>query len=132
LEQFLDSGLTPVLAPLTHNGLGQLLNTNADTIAQQLAVALSLTHEVDLIYSFERSGVLMDVQDEESVIRSMGPEAYKKLKTEQKIFAGMIPKIDNAFVALNKGVKQVIIGRAEQLQDLLSHTAGTTIRNENT
>jgi acetylglutamate kinase len=132
LQQLLDGGLTPVLAPLTHNGEGQLLNTNADTLAQEIAKELSTSAEVHLIYSFDKSGVLMDIHDDRSVIPTIRPAYYEQLKTEQKIFAGMIPKMDNAFAALRSGVKQVIIGKAEQLQELLTHSAGTIISNENT
>ena len=130
LEQLLQTGVTPVIAPITHNGQGQLLNTNADTIAQEIAKACSRIYEVSLVYSFEKSGVLLDVNDETSVIPSIHPADYEQLKSEQKIFAGMIPKIDNAFSALDSGVKQVIIGKAEQLQQLISNKAGTTISHE--
>ncbi len=132
LLEFLDAGLTPVVAPLTHNGEGQLLNTNADTMAQEIAKALGTSAQVELIYCFERSGVLMDVTDEQSVIPSIHAAYYEQLKREQKIFAGMIPKIDNAFAALRSGVNRVIIGKAEQLQELLTHSAGTIISHENT
>lgn len=119
-----------VLAPITHDGNGQLLNTNADTIAQETAKAMSKLFHVDLIYSFEKSGVLMDVNDETSVISSMNTLSYEQLKSQQKIFAGMIPKLDNAFAAVNSGVEKVIIGKAEDLQDLIKGFKGTAIINE--
>jgi len=130
LKTLLDAGLALVLAPITHDKKGQLLNTNADTIAQEAAKALSPYFEVQLIYSFEKSGVLLDANDDNTVIPSIHPGYYQQLKAEQKIFAGMIPKLDNAFAALNSGVKKVIIGKAEQLQQLIAGSSGTTITNE--
>jgi acetylglutamate kinase len=130
LNQFINSGLTPIIAPITSDAEGQLLNTNADTIAQEIAKAMSEYYHVQLIYSFEKSGVLLDVNDENSVIKKLTPPYYQELKTGAKIFAGMIPKIDNAFTALNSGVKKVIIGNAEKLNDLINNSAGTTITNE--
>jgi acetylglutamate kinase len=130
LTGLLRMGMTPVLAPLTHDANGQLLNTNADTIAQEIAKSLSVYFETRLVYSFDKSGVLMDLQDDTSVIPSIRPEYYQKLKNDQRIFAGMIPKIDNAFAAISGGVKEVVIGKAEHLQQLISGTAGTTISYE--
>jgi acetylglutamate kinase len=127
---FLDHDLVPVVAPLTHNGKGQILNTNADTMAQEIAKVLSIDYEVNLIYSFEKTGVLLDVNDESSVINKLTTDYYNELKGGGKIFAGMIPKLDNAFSALDNGVKKVIIGKAENLQTLISGTSGTTIINE--
>lgn len=121
---------TIVFAPITHDGKGLLLNTNADTIAQELARGLSAGFDVSLIYSFEKSGVLMDAEDDGSVIRRINAADYADLKARQVIFAGMIPKLDNAFAALRSGVKKVIIGRAEELQFLLTGESGTTIIHE--
>lgn len=126
----LDNNFIPVVAPLTHDGAGHILNTNADTIAQEVAKALSLDYETKLIYSFEKSGVLLDASDDRTVIATINPASFAQLKAEQKIFAGMIPKLDNAFTALNSGVDKVIIGKAENLHSLLNGTAGTTITNE--
>jgi len=126
-EIFLKNNLIPVVAPLTHDGKGQILNTNADTMAQEIAKALSSIYEVSLIYSFEKAGVLLDVNDDNTVINKLNPEYYLNLKAEQKIFAGMIPKLDNAFAALDNGVKKVIIGMAEDLQNLIEGKSGTTI-----
>ena len=130
LKTLLDEDIAPVIAPITHDKKGQLLNTNADTIAQEIAAAMSVLFDVNLIYSFEKTGVLLDANDDSTVIRFIKPDYYAQLKAEKKIFAGMIPKIDNAFVALNSGVKQVTIGKAEELQKLISHSAGTSITNE--
>jgi acetylglutamate kinase len=115
------------VAPLTHDGKGHILNTNADTIAQELAKALSSLYLVSLVYSFEKAGVLLDASDESTVIPSINPATFTQLKAEQKIFAGMIPKLENAFTAINNGVQKVIIGNAEKISELLEGTAGTTI-----
>jgi acetylglutamate kinase len=127
ISGLLEQGLNIVFAPITHNNHGQLLNTNADTIAQELAKGLSEKYEVNLIYSFEKEGVLADASDETTVIRTIDPETYLSLKTANAIFAGMIPKLDNAFAALKSGVTKVIIGKAERLNDLINGNAGTTI-----
>jgi acetylglutamate kinase len=121
---------TLVFSPITHDGKGQLLNTNADTIAQELARGLSSTFEISLVYTFEKSGVLLDATDDSSVISRIGPGYYQELKDRKLIFAGMIPKLDNAFAALRSGVGKVIIGRAEELPLLLAGRAGTTIVHE--
>jgi acetylglutamate kinase len=121
---------TIVFAPITHDGKGLLLNTNADTIAQELARGLGRSFDVSLVYSFEKSGVLLDMNKEDSVIPRIGQGYYEELKAKQLIFAGMIPKLDNAFAALRSGVGRVIIGRAEELPLLLAGRAGTTIVNE--
>jgi len=130
VKNLLEQNLSLVFAPITHDMSGQLLNTNADTIAQEIAKAMSTEYEVKLIYSFEKAGVLLDADDESTVISSINPGYYKELKGEEKIFAGMIPKLDNAFEALNSGVNKVIIGKAENLDELISGTSGTTIVNE--
>src|SRR5688572_18179350 len=130
IQNLLDQGIAIVFAPITHDQQGQLLNTNADTIAQELAKGLSHLYNVQLIYSFEKSGVLLNAEDDSTVIPSLQPSYYQQLKAKQKIFAGMIPKLDNAFAALNSGVKKVIIGKAENLKELIKGTSGTTIINE--
>lgn len=130
LNNLLHQNLTLVFAPITHDQQGLLLNTNADTIAQELAKSLSQDFDVSLIYSFDKAGVLLDAGDDSTVIPELTPSYYLSLKSKQKIFAGMIPKLDNAFTALNSGVKRVIIGKAEKLPALVNGEAGTTIRNE--
>lgn len=130
LKSLLEQNIAVVLAPITQDGNGQLLNTNADTIAQETAKALSSIYKVDLVYSFEKSGVLLDANDDSTVIKTINPASYKELKEKQLIFAGMIPKLDNAFTALNSGVTRVIIGKAEQLHHILNGNAGTTILHE--
>ncbi len=133
ISVLLEQNLAVVFAPITHDKNGLLLNTNADTIAQEIAKGLSEAYDVSLIYSFEKAGVLLDVNDDNSVIPVINPAEYEKLKSPQsggggaKIFAGMLPKLDNAFAAINSGVTKVIIGKAEQLPLLLEAKAGTTI-----
>ncbi len=127
LSNLLEQGLLPVLAPITHNGEGQLLNTNADTIAQETAKAMSAFYNVSLVYSFEKAGVLLDADDESTVIPVIDREKYAELKEKGLVFAGMLPKLDNAFSALDSGVAQVIIGKAENLSALLAGESGTTI-----
>lgn len=128
LKLFLDNGFVPVFAPLTHDEQGHILNTNADTIASSLAVALSNFYDVRLIYCFERKGVLENTNDEISVIRYINKEKYKQLVHDQKLFAGILPKIDNAFTAIDAGVKEVLIGDANDLiQNTTGKTAGTLI-----
>lgn len=138
LKSLLDQNIAIVFAPITHDQQGLLLNTNADTIAQELAKGLGGEFDVTLIYSFEKTGVLLDVNDESTVIKKLDWKYYQELKSPKsspsgtggKIFAGMIPKLDNAFTALNSGVKKVIIGKAENLSELISGESGTTILNE--
>jgi acetylglutamate kinase len=129
VQSLLQQNMAVVLSPITHDGKGQLLNTNADTIAQETAKALSSLYDVELIYSFEKNGVLLDVNDEASVISTLQPDYYQELKVKQLVFAGMIPKLDNAFAAINSGIKKVIIGKAEELQQLISGEKGTAIIN---
>lgn len=127
LVALLDAFGTIVIAPITTDDQGQLLNTNADTIAQEIAKALSHDYYTKLIYTFEKTGVLLDVNDEESVIHRLDKAYYKILKKEEKIFAGMIPKLDNAFQALKDGVAAVYIGEAKDLKGLLAGSCGTKI-----
>lgn len=129
-KNLLEQDLAPVIAPITHDKKGQLLNTNADTIAQETAKALSSFYDVQLIYSFEKDGVLLDVNDPSSVVNNLNPKYYAELKEKGSIFAGMIPKLDNAFTALNSGVKKVIIGKAEEIDALIKGEKGTSITNE--
>lgn len=127
LLQLLSTNTKLVVAPITHDGKGQLLNTNADTIAQSLATALASTFKVHLIYGFEKEGVLKDINDSNSVIARMDKTIYATLKDQKLIFEGMIPKIDNAYQALDNGVASVIIGKAEKMNELMNGTTGTTI-----
>lgn len=115
LIAMLGAGLTPVMAPLSHDGHGNVLNTNADTVASCLAVALSEMYEVQLVYCFELKGVLSDFENKDSVIPQITPEYYLQLKEEGVISKGMIPKLDNSFDAINKGVDSVLICQADDL-----------------
>jgi acetylglutamate kinase len=108
----LHAGLTPVLCPIIHDGQGQLLNTNADTIAAAVAVALAPAADVTLHYCFEKNGVLRDVNDDNSVIPEIDAARYAELKAQGIIADGMLPKLENAFAALNQGVRRVVIGHA--------------------
>lgn len=117
LETLISSGITPVFCAITHDKKGQLLNTNADTIASELAIALSEIYKVTLNYCFEKPGVLFDAEDDSSVIEKITPELYAKLKNEKAIHSGMIPKLDNCFNSLSKGVQKIKIGHHHMLQN---------------
>ncbi|MEO6315363.1 MAG: acetylglutamate kinase [Chitinophagaceae bacterium] len=128
LVLLLENGLTPVFAPLTHDGNGQVLNTNADTIAAALAVALSTKYSVRLLYCFEKKGVLEDIGDDRSVITLITKDIYAYLLDQHKLFDGILPKIDNAFAAIDNGVHEVIIGHASDLlQNVTEQIVGTLI-----
>ncbi|MEP6951249.1 MAG: acetylglutamate kinase [Ginsengibacter sp.] len=124
---FLDNKLVPVVAPLTHDGLGHILNTNADTIAAVLSRSLSRFYNVKLVYCFEKNGVLQDVNDEQSLLAQLNSKTYYELKENKKLFAGILPKIDNAFDAVNNGVQEVVIGNSSSLLRLVKGEGGTKI-----
>ena len=128
ISALMDSGLTPVFAPLTYDGAGGLLNTNADTIAQEIAKAFAGISQVRLIYCFEKNGVLSDPDDESSVINKITEPDLTILKNNGTISGGMIPKIENAFAAVRSGVERVIIGHASQLDSLVKGGSGTCIQ----
>ena len=126
LKVLLNAGFVPVFAPLTHDEHGHMLNTNADTIASSIAVAISSLYDVRLIYCFEKKGVLHDLSNDDSVINLMNKETYRQLIDDKKLFEGILPKIDNAFTAIDAGVKEVLIGDAKDLlQNITSKTTGT-------
>ena len=115
ITKLLEAGLTPVFCAMTHDGKGQLLNTNADTIASELAIGMSGNYETILYYCFERKGVLLNVNDDDSVVKHIDSGSYQDL-LEQKIIAdGMLPKMENCFHALQKNVHQVRIGDISML-----------------
>lgn len=122
IEQFLSLGLTPVFCPINHDGHGQLLNTNADTIAASVAKALSKQYAVSLHFCFEKRGVLTDVNDENSVIPAINLASYAELRERGIIADGMLPKLENAFAALQFGVGKVIIEHALHINDDLKTT----------
>jgi acetylglutamate kinase len=130
LSKLLKSGFIPVFSAITHDGNGQLLNTNADTIASAIAVAMSPKYETSLVYCFEKKGVLVDVNDENSVIREINSMAYENLKTEGIITDGMLPKLQNAFEAIKNGVKEVFIGKADDLNCLAQEKSFGTRLNK--
>ena len=109
LNELLNSGAVPVMAPITHDGRGQLLNTNADTIASELAVAMCFDYDVRLIFCFEKSGVLMNEADPTSKINEINPTLFEELKKSGVVSGGMIPKLSDGFAALNRGVGVVVI-----------------------
>lgn len=148
IYSLLERGIVPVFNAINHDGEGNLLNTNADTIASSVAIALSkhryrspkdvcsrceectfcsddgrLTHETELIYCFEKDGVLYDKDDDSSVIQEIDPDKFAQLKTEGRVADGMIPKLTNSFKAIDSGVARVIIKHA---RNLLA-TKGTTL-----
>jgi acetylglutamate kinase len=129
IEHFLQSAFTLVIAPVTHDKQGQLLNTNADTIAKEIAQAMSKAYETQLIYCFEKNGVLKDINDEGSHIPFITEENKEQLITKGIIHNGMLPKIHNAFEALQKGVNHVIIGRWDKLPELAQGISGTMIKH---
>lgn len=115
LSQLIESGITPVFCAITHDGRGALLNTNADTVAYSLATALSGEYETTLYYCFEKEGVLRDLNDPQSVIPSMSKVESEEYKKQGVIADGMIPKLDNSFKAIERGVSNVIILHARNL-----------------
>lgn len=126
LTLLLENGLVPVFSAITHDGKGQLLNTNADTIASILARALSKQYDTQLIYCFDKKGVLLDVNDDNSLLSEINPERFEHLKSNGLIADGMIPKLENAFQAIADGVKVVYIGKADEL-DQLNTSFGTKL-----
>ncbi len=115
LSRLIEQGITPIVAPLTHDGKGTLLNTNADTMAAETAKALAAHYDVTLIYCFEHPGVMRDPDDASSLIPSITRGSYRTLLADGTVSGGMIPKIDNAFNAIENGVKEVIITRADAI-----------------
>ena len=109
LGQLIEAGITPVMAPLTHDGEGHILNTNADTIASETAKGLAHLYDVTLIFSFEKKGVLSNPDDDESVIPTITHEDFGRYKADGTISGGMLPKIENALSAVDAGVSRVII-----------------------
>lgn len=122
LNELLGSGAVPVVAPITHDGRGQLLNTNADTIASELAVAMCFDYDVRLIFCFEKSGVLMNEADESSKISEISPRLFEELKMDGTVSGGMIPKLSDGFAALRRGVGVVVITNAAGISEGLRGT----------
>ncbi|MGJ3233907.1 acetylglutamate kinase [Marivirga sp.] len=124
LQNLISQNLTPVICPITHDQKGQLLNTNGDTIAKEIACALQVHFEVNLWLCFDKKGVLLNVNDEESIIQQLNPKTYAELLDKSLIHDGMKPKLENAFQALKSGVSKIRIGSADDID--------ITINEENT
>ena len=126
---FVANNLVPVIAPLTHDCRGQMLNTNADTMASAIASVLCRRYSVRLIFCFEKKGVLSNAADDESVIPLITAESYRVLLQQNSLFGGILPKIENAFKAIEAGVQEVIIGDARcLLQNTGAGMQGTLIK----
>lgn len=124
LASLISQGVVPVLAPLTHDKQGHLLNTNADTIAGETAKAMAQVFDVSLVYCFEKRGVLMDENDDDSVIPNINKQDFEKLVKQGVVQGGMIPKLENAFASLDAGVSEVVITSASEL----GKHGGTTVK----
>ena len=124
LSKLIEEGITPVMAPLTHDGQGNILNTNADTIASETAKALAPYYDVTLIFSFEKKGVLRNPDDDDSVIPIITHEDFERYKSDGTISGGMLPKIENALSAIDAGVSRVII----TLATAIDGRSGTIIK----
>ena len=115
LELLLNANVTPVFCAITHDEKGQLLNTNADTIASELAIAFANKYQTELYYCFEKNGVLLDVHNDDSVVENINQEKYQELLEQHIIVEGMLPKLNNCFHAINQKVQKVCIGKSEML-----------------
>lgn len=120
---FLVGGIAPVVCAINHDGRGTLLNTNADTVASSIAIAMSKLYDTELVMCFEKNGVLYDKDDDNSVISQIDKSLFEQLKAEGKVNAGMLPKLKNAFDAIDAGVSKVVIKNSANLTD----ETGTTI-----
>ena len=136
ISHFIENNSVPVIAPLTHDAGGNLLNTNADTIASETAKAMAqrlrvgdgtseMAYDVTLVFAFEKAGVLANPDDDNSIIPKITPDSFRQLVADGTVSGGMIPKIENALAAVKAGVSQVVITRA----DLIGTTSGTIIRS---
>ncbi|WFO15449.1 acetylglutamate kinase [Cellulophaga baltica 4] len=117
VASLLQIGLTPVFCALSHDGQGQILNTNADTIASEIAIGMGDTFETTLYYCFEKKGVLLDIKDENSVVTHINSEKYKELLAQEIIADGMLPKLENCYHALHHNVHKVCLGDIEMIQE---------------
>lgn len=126
LQDLINADVIPVIAPITHDGKGQLLNTNADTMAAELAKAFAFDYNVQLAFCFEKKGVLKDPEDDDSVIDELDTALYEEYKSEGIISEGMIPKLDNGFDALRRGVSKIVISNTDGLKSGFSH--GTILK----
>lgn len=122
LRMLIEGGVTPVMAPLTHDGHGCILNTNADTIASETAKALARFYDVTLVFCFEKRGVLADPDDDDSVIPVITRDDFRRYTADGTVSGGMIPKLENAFSAIDAGVSRVVITAAAAVGE-----GGTTV-----
>ncbi|HLT79625.1 MAG TPA: acetylglutamate kinase [Cyclobacteriaceae bacterium] len=130
LASLLDNQVVPIVAPLTHSE-GEILNTNADTIAAALAIASGTRYDVRLIYCFEKKGVLLDVNDDSTVITRLSEQRYQELLTQHALADGILPKLENAFSSIHQGVREVLIGHADDLiRNTSYNTTGTLITGD--
>ncbi len=127
LDSLLKAGLVPVLCAITHDGASQLLNTNADTIASAVAVAMSSIYDTSLVYCFEKRGVMRDIDDDQSLVPVIRMGEFETLKNEGVVSGGMIPKLHNAFEAIKSGVNAVYIGKADELPQIDQQNFGTRL-----
>lgn len=124
IKSFLDQGLSPVFSAICHDQNGQLLNTNADTIAAEIAIAMTPFFRTELVYCFEKNGVLSNPKDEDSVIPILDSASYERYKADGTVHAGMIPKLSNCFHALRNQVASVVIGNSALVNDhTVTHTS---------
>ncbi|MEL6919122.1 MAG: acetylglutamate kinase, partial [Bacteroidota bacterium] len=123
----LEGGFVPVFCAMTHDGKGQLLNTNADTIASEIAIAMSATYETTLFYCFEKKGVLMNIEDEDSLVQHLNTDTYQELLDKKIITDGMLPKLENCFHALHKNVAKVCMGDISMMHPTSSQFTTITL-----
>ncbi|MBT8393278.1 MAG: acetylglutamate kinase, partial [Bacteroidia bacterium] len=126
LNVLLKNDVTPVFCAITHDKSGQLFNTNADTIASELAIGFANQFRTELYYCFEKNGVLQNVDDDNSVIKNINSKTYENLKEQGVIADGMLPKLDNCFHAIENNVSKICIGKPEMLFE--SNSKFTTIQ----
>src|SRR5690606_6541259 len=127
LKNLLEHGFIPIFSAITHDKKGQLLNTNADTIAASVAIAMAEAYQSSLVYCFEKKGVLKNIDDDHSLIREIRTEDFNTLQEKKVVSDGMIPKLQNAFEAINQGVHEVFIGSSQELSLLKNGKYGTRL-----
>ncbi len=128
LQEFLRLQLNPVFSAITHDRKGNLLNTNADSIASVLAQTLSQNYDVELLYCFDKDGILENVENPNSLVKNLNPTEYEQLRSDQKLNEGILPKLKNAFTAKENNVKKVVLLNEAKLQNQINHqNEGTEI-----
>ena len=128
LQELLNLQLVPVFSAITHDQKGNLLNTNADSIASVLSQALSQNYDVELLYCFDKDGILKDVENSDSLVKTLNSKNYEKLRSENKLNKGILPKLKNAFIAKENNVNKVVLLNETKLQNQINHqNEGTEI-----